>query len=66
MDRTGLEVRDKLETLRLPLEAKQPVLLRFNPSTDPIMRLVLSAKEDARAMATRPSWCACAATPTTS
>ncbi|HQZ32107.1 MAG TPA: efflux RND transporter permease subunit [Arenimonas sp.] len=45
MDRTSLEVRDKLETLRLPLEAKQPVLLRFNPSTDPIMRLVLSAKE---------------------
>jgi HAE1 family hydrophobic/amphiphilic exporter-1 len=45
MDQAGLEVRDKLELLRLPLEAKQPVLLRFNPSTEPIMRLVLSAKE---------------------
>ena len=42
MDRAGLEVRDKLETLNLPLEAEQPVLLRFNPSTEPVMRLVLS------------------------
>jgi HAE1 family hydrophobic/amphiphilic exporter-1 len=46
MDRAGLEVRDKLEVVRLPLEAEQPVLLRFNPSTAPIMRLVLAAKAD--------------------
>ncbi|MBP6627547.1 MAG: efflux RND transporter permease subunit, partial [Arenimonas sp.] len=45
MDRASLEVRDKLETLRLPLEAKQPVLLRFNPSTEPVMRLTLTAKD---------------------
>ncbi len=45
MDRASLEVRDKLETLRLPLEAKQPVLLRFNPSTEPVMRITLTAKE---------------------
>ena len=51
MDRASLEVRDKLETLRLPLEAKQPVLLRFNPSTEPIMRLTLSAKDAADAEA---------------
>jgi len=49
MDRASLEVRDKLETLRLPLEAKQPVLLRFNPSTEPVMRLVLSAEDGAGA-----------------
>ncbi len=42
MDRASLEVRDKLEVLRLPLEATPPVLLRFNPSTEPIMRLVLN------------------------
>jgi HAE1 family hydrophobic/amphiphilic exporter-1 len=42
MDRASLEVRDKLEVLRLPLEATPPVLLRFNPSTEPIMRLVLT------------------------
>ncbi|MBS7455988.1 efflux RND transporter permease subunit [Coralloluteibacterium stylophorae] len=45
MDRAGLEVRDKLETLDLPQEATAPVLLRFNPSNEPIARLVLSAKE---------------------
>jgi len=56
MDQASLEVRDKIETLQLPLEAKTPVLLRFNPSTEPIMRLVLSSKdapagaEDAKAL----------------
>ena len=43
MDQAGLDVRDKLDILQLPLDAKKPVLLRFNPSTDPIMRLSLSA-----------------------
>ena len=42
MDKAGLEVRDKMEALQLPLEVKPPVLLRFNPSTAPIMRLVLA------------------------
>ncbi len=41
MDMAGLEVRDKMEILQLPLEAKKPVLLRFDPSTDPIVRLGL-------------------------
>lgn len=44
MDQASLEVRDKMEVLQLPLEAKAPVLLRFNPSTEPIMRLALSSK----------------------
>ncbi len=43
MERASLEVRDKLEVLQLPLEARQPVLLRFNPSTDPIIRLGLAS-----------------------
>ncbi len=38
MDRAGLEVREKLELLQLPLEVTRPLLLRFNPATDPIMR----------------------------
>jgi HAE1 family hydrophobic/amphiphilic exporter-1 len=42
MDLAGIEVRDKLEVLQLPLESKKPVLLRFNPSTDPILRLGLT------------------------
>lgn len=46
MDMASLEVRDKLELLQLPLEAKKPLLLRFNPSTDPIVRYGLSGKSD--------------------
>ena len=46
MDRAGLEVRDKLEVLSLPLDVKPPVLLRFNPSTEPIMRLVMTVPEN--------------------
>lgn len=43
MDQASLEVRDKLEILQLPLDIKPPVLLRFNPSTQPIMRLAIGA-----------------------
>ncbi|GIX37419.1 MAG: transporter [Silanimonas sp.] len=43
MDQASLETRDKIELLRLPLEAKPPVLLRFNPSTQPILRLALAS-----------------------
>jgi len=39
MDLANLDVREKLELLQLPLTVKRPVLLRFNPSTDPVMRL---------------------------
>lgn len=42
MDRASLDVRDRLEVLTLPLDARRPVLLRFNPSTDPIFRLGLA------------------------
>jgi len=42
MDRAGLDVREKLEVLQLPLEASRPLLLRFNPATDPVMRFGLT------------------------
>lgn len=42
MDNAAMEVREKLELLQLPLEVGRPQLLRFDPSTDPIMRLALS------------------------
>jgi HAE1 family hydrophobic/amphiphilic exporter-1 len=42
MDRAGLDVREKLEVLQLPLESSRPLLLRFNPATDPIMRFGLT------------------------
>ena len=44
MDQASLEVRDKMETLQLPLESAPPVLLRFNPSTEPILRIALASK----------------------
>jgi len=44
MDLAAIEVRDKLEVLQqLPLEVKKPVILRFDPSTEPILRLALTA-----------------------
>jgi len=50
MDQASLEVRDKMEVVQLPLEAKAPVLLRFNPSTQPILRLALTAKNDGNSL----------------
>lgn len=49
MDLASIEVRDKLEVLRLPLESSKPVLLRFNPSTEPVMRLVLAGSPETAA-----------------
>ncbi|NJR43981.1 efflux RND transporter permease subunit [bacterium] len=46
MDQASLEVRDKLELLQLPLEAEKPLLLRFNPSTEPVVRLGLRGEND--------------------
>ncbi len=55
MDRAGLEVREKLEVLQLPLEASRPLLLRFNPATDPIMRfgLISESSDEASLKALR-------------
>jgi HAE1 family hydrophobic/amphiphilic exporter-1 len=41
MDVAGVEVREKLDLVFLPLEAARPLLLRFDPSSEPIMRLGL-------------------------
>ena len=43
MDMASLEVREKLDVLWLPLDVERPLLLRFNPSMDPIMRYGLGA-----------------------
>lgn len=43
MDLASLEVREKLDVLFLPLDVKRPLLLRFNPSLDPVMRFGLGA-----------------------
>ena len=41
MDIAGVDVREKLDLLQLPLEAGRPMLLRFDPSNEPILRLAL-------------------------
>jgi len=41
MDIAGVDVREKLDILFLPLEANRPMLLRFDPSSEPIVRLGL-------------------------
>lgn len=45
MDLAGLEVREKLDVLLLPLDVKKPLLLRFNPNLDPIVRLALTRND---------------------
>ncbi|MCE9678996.1 efflux RND transporter permease subunit [Shewanella sp. AS1] len=45
MDMASLEVREKLDTVELPLDVKKPLLLRFNPNLDPIVRLALAVPE---------------------
>jgi len=47
MDLAGIDVREKLDLLQLPLEAKRPLLLRFDPSSEPVMRLAFLDKADA-------------------
>ncbi len=41
MDFAALDVREKLDLLNLPQDASKPVLLRFDPSLDPVMRIAL-------------------------
>src|SRR5688500_8250966 len=41
MDFAGIEVRERLDLLQLPLEATRPLLLRFDPSTEPVLRIAL-------------------------
>ncbi|MEE8350121.1 MAG: efflux RND transporter permease subunit [Acidobacteriota bacterium] len=50
MDFAGLDVREKLDLLRLPLEADKPILLRYDPSSDPIMRVSVSGSPDLSAI----------------
>jgi HAE1 family hydrophobic/amphiphilic exporter-1 len=47
MDFAVIDVHEKLDRVRLPEGAERPVLLRFDPAADPIIRLFLSGAEDA-------------------
>ncbi len=46
MDFAALDVRDRLDRVRLPLGAEPPILLRYDPSLDPIMRIGLHGTDD--------------------
>jgi HAE1 family hydrophobic/amphiphilic exporter-1 len=46
MDFAALDVRERLDLLDLPEEANRPVLLRYDPSLDPVMRIGLSGGEE--------------------
>jgi HAE1 family hydrophobic/amphiphilic exporter-1 len=47
MDYAGLDVREKLDALELPLDVERPTLLRFDPSLDPIIRFGFYKEKDA-------------------
>jgi HAE1 family hydrophobic/amphiphilic exporter-1 len=38
MDFAALDVREKLDVIRLPEQAQKPIVLRFDPADDPILR----------------------------
>ena len=42
MDFASLDVRERLDQVRLPVAADRPVLLRYDPSLDPILRMGLA------------------------
>ena len=46
MDFASLDVRQKLDLLSLPRDATKPVILRFDPANDPVVRLYLTGGED--------------------
>lgn len=46
MDLAALDVRERLDVLQLPADAERPLLLRYDPSLDPILRLGASGQAD--------------------
>lgn len=46
MDFASLDIREKLDLVDLPVDAERPLLLRFNPASDPILRIGLYGDED--------------------
>ena len=46
MDMASLDVREKLDRVYMPDEVEKPVILRYNPSLDPIVRFGLHGSDD--------------------
>ena len=47
MDFASIDVREKLDALQLPMEVDRPVILRFDPTLDPIMRYAFFIEDSA-------------------
>src|SRR5437867_2991158 len=50
MDLAALAVREKLDLVVLPREAKRPAILRFDPALDPVLRLRLSGGHNLKSL----------------
>ena len=50
MDFASLDVREKLDLVQLPRDADKPTLLRFDPSSDPILRLGITGSSNLAAL----------------
>lgn len=46
MDFATLKVREKLDLLNLPVEALKPVILRYDPNTEPVMKLGITGNAE--------------------
>src|SRR6185503_8582230 len=46
MDLASLGVREKLDLVQLPREARRPSILRFDPALDPVLRFRLSGGDN--------------------
>lgn len=47
MDFATLKLREKLDLIRLPVNATKPVILRYDPNQEPIMKLGITGASDA-------------------
>lgn len=50
MDMAAIEVREKLDMVAIPLDIEKPILLRFNPNMEPMMRFALSGDKNLQRM----------------
>ena len=46
MSNLAMDIREKLDRLDLPLDADTPIVLRYDPALDPIMKLSVSSDSD--------------------
>ena len=44
LDSLAMDIREKLDRLILPDESEQPVVLRYDPALDPVMRIALAGE----------------------